>query len=218
MGAPRPRGDAKLETLDARSRKIETLDAHRGNNNNRHHHGGQGIHTRNMYSLLDEGEEEILCGMCGGAEEKGGWVKVTAVMDSGSAENALPEGLVDFIPTMPSPGSRAGKVYRGAGGETIPNKGQKTMTVMTAEGQARRSCWQVCTVTRPLMSAAKTAAAGNIVHLDGENPHIKNKRTGETTKLRKEGNVFVLDFWVQRPAWQGTRPKPNAAAGFNRQG
>lgn len=180
--------------------------------------GGQGISTHNMFSLLDDSEEEVMCGMCGGPEEKGGWVKVTAVMDSGSAENALPEGLVDFIPTVPSPGSRTGKVYRGAGGEMIPNKGQKIMTVTTAEGQKRKSRWQVCPVTRPLMSAAKTAAAGNFVHLDENNPHIKNKRTGEITKLRKEGNVFALDFWVKRPAEHCARPGPVETSGFGRQG
>eukprot|EP00972_Heterocapsa_arctica_P056980 8407643-Heterocapsa_arctica.AAC.1 len=71
-----------------------------------------------------------------------GWVKVMAVVDSGSAENTLPPSAVPFISTVPSEGSRAGKVYRGAGGEPIPNQGQNILVIQTLECQSRRSNWQ----------------------------------------------------------------------------
>ena len=151
------------------------------------------------FNLLTYSGEETMAAMANGLEEKQGWTKTTAVVDSGSAENAIPERALEFVPTTPSPGSRAGKVYRGAGGEPIPNKGQKVVVVKTAEGQKRRTTWQVCPVTRPLMSVAKMAKAGNSVHLAENNPHIKNTKTGEVTKLRKEGNVFVVDLWVKVP-------------------
>eukprot|EP00972_Heterocapsa_arctica_P101045 14893248-Heterocapsa_arctica.AAC.1 len=60
------------------------------------------------FNLLTEDREE----MCSVTEDHGdakGWVKVTAVVDSGSAENALPPSAVPFISTVPSAGSRAGK-------------------------------------------------------------------------------------------------------------
>ena len=56
------------------------------------------------------------------------------------------------------------------------------------------------------MSVARCTAAGNQVHLAEVNPHIKNLRTGEITKLRKGGNVFVIDFWVKVPSPPTVRP------------
>eukprot|EP00972_Heterocapsa_arctica_P024444 3606749-Heterocapsa_arctica.AAC.1 len=62
------------------------------------------------------------------------------------------------------------------------------MVIKTQEGQSRRSNWPVCPVTRPLMRVARITAAGNRVYFDDKNPHVKNLKTGEITKLRKEGN------------------------------
>ncbi len=73
------------------------------------------------------------------------------------------------------------------------------MVIKTQEGQIRGVKWQVCHVTQPLMSVARIVAAGNHVHLGEKDPHIMDLRTGETTKQRKEGNVFVIDFWVRKP-------------------
>ena len=129
----------------------------------------------------------------------GKWVRVAAVVDSGAVESAMPVEVLPEIATEPSPGSKQGKVYRCAGGTEIPNLGQKKFTLKTAEGQSRVSCWQVCPVRRPLLSVAQMNKVGNAVVLDDENPHIKHKRTGEITKLRKQGNVFVLDFWALAP-------------------
>ena len=76
-------------------------------------------------------------------------------------------------------------------------KGQKRVTVRTSEGQTRRVNWEVCKVNRALMSVALITASGNIVHLAEQSPHIKNIKTGQVTKLRKERNVFVIDLWVK---------------------
>ena len=124
-------------------------------------------------------------------------------MDSGAAENATPAEALPFIPTAPSPGSKAGKIYRGAAGEPIPNQGQKHVAVRTSEGQARKSTWQICPVTRPLTSVARCTAAGNVVHLEEANPRVVNVKTGETTRLRKEGNAFVVDLLGAGPDGAG---------------
>ncbi len=47
------------------------------------------------------------------------------------------------------------------------------------------------------MSVAKITQAGNDVYLSAKDPHIKNVRTGQKTKLRKEGKVYVIDLWVK---------------------
>ena len=59
------------------------------------------------------------------------------------------------------------------------------------------------------MSVARMVDAGNVVHFDDENPHIINKKTGEITNLRREGNVFVVDLWhMVPPAGSGGTGSP----------
>ena len=58
----------------------------------------------------------------------------------------------------------------------------------------------------------RLAKAGNVVRIGAEKAHIYNIATKKTTYLRKEGNVFMLDFWVWKPSGDG------ALSGFTRQG
>ena len=73
--------------------------------------------------------------------------------------------------------------------------------------------WEVCPVKRPLLSLVKLAKAGNVVKIGAEHAHILNLATKKVTKLRKEGNVFMLDFWVWKP-----HSKMDGKPGFTRQG
>ena len=54
-----------------------------------------------------------------------------------------------------------------------------------------------------MMSVSKMTKAGNDVRFTDSQPHIHNVKTGERTKLRKEGNIFVVDLWVKLPAPPG---------------
>ena len=156
------------------------------------------------FHLLEEGEEEVQDAL--NACTEAGWVKITAVVDSGAVDNVLPEEELEFVPLAESERSKSGRGFRGPAGEPIPARGQRTTVVKTAEGQARRTKWQVCPVKRPLMSVAKLTEAGNSVHLLRKSPHILNEKTGEKTALRIEGNVYVVDLWVQK----APSPMPSA--------
>ena len=70
----------------------------------------------------------------------------------------------------------------------------------TDEGQSRRIVWEVCPVKRPLLTVAKITKAGNQVYLDEDKAFVKNNKTGQITNLRRERNVWMLDFRVRRPA------------------
>ena len=63
------------------------------------------------------------------------------------------------------------------------------------EGHKRRMRWTVANVRRPLIAATSIAEAGNEIIL-GKNPRIVNCKTGQITKLRKEGGVYVVDIWI----------------------
>ena len=132
-----------------------------------------------------------------------GWVKITAVVDSGAGDNVLPQKELPFIPLAPTARSKAGRGFCGPSGEPIKNFGQKRVDVRTTEGQARATTWQVANVRRPLMSVSKMTKAGNDVRFNDKTPHIHNLKTGEKTVMRKEGNIFVVDLWVRLPRTPG---------------
>ena len=50
--------------------------------------------------------------------------------------------------------------------------------------------------------------------LSHEDPHILNKKTGEITKLRREGNVYVVDLWIKvlHPARSNASAKSDSKA------
>ena len=166
------------------------------------------IEVSNQFQCLDcESEAGVM--VVSGQDSKG-WVKVTAAMDSGAVDHVFPVDILPEIALEESPLSKAGKGYVSATSEDIPNKGQKKLRMKTREGQTRGMIVQVAPVRKPLLSAAKMNEAGNDVNLAGKNPHILNTKTGEVTKLRREGRTYLLDLWV----WTGS--KSQGASVFTR--
>ena len=159
-----------------------------------HIHGG-------MFGLLTGDDEDNNTELLNVDDkvDKDGWRKIVAVVDSGAGENVIPKNLIDFVPIMATARSMSGKGFQGAGGEHIANHGEQQISFRTKEGQVRKTTWQVADVRRPLMSVSKMAAAGNEVVLNGKDPRVTNLRTKEVTQIRREGNVYVLDLWVQVP-------------------
>ena len=60
------------------------------------------------------------------------WTRIRTVMDSGAAESVGPPSMAPEVPIRESPGSLAGRAYIAAGGERLPNMGQKVLTVVTS--------------------------------------------------------------------------------------
>ena len=53
-----------------------------------------------------------------------GWKRVSAIMDSGSAESAAPEDIARSVPLVETEGSRQGQTYHTADGGVVKNKGE----------------------------------------------------------------------------------------------
>ena len=73
------------------------------------------------------------------------------------------------------------------------------MTINTGEKQMRNSTWQIAPVKRPLLSVSKLNDAGNDVIFSKKNPRIINEKTGQTTKILRNGNIFVIDVGIFVP-------------------
>ena len=86
----------------------------------------------------------------------------------------------------------------------------RTMVALTSENQWRKIPWEVCPVKRPLLSATKLAKNGHVLTIKDKEAWIHHTQTGERSKLRREGNVWMLDLWIRKP--------PEREGGFTRQG
>ena len=82
---------------------------------------------------------DMILGQVADDRTKRGMVKISAVVDSGAEANALPENMIQWILLKPSSASKSGKIFRGAGGDPIPARGERSVIGRTDEGQSRGS-------------------------------------------------------------------------------
>ena len=83
-------------------------------------------------------------------------------------------------------------MYTAANGEIMPNRGKKVLKVITREGQTKTMNMQVTDVNKALMSVARICDAGHTVVFKPEGGVIRNNKTGDETKFRRENNVYRM--------------------------
>ena len=119
------------------------------------------------------------------------WITV----DSGASENVIPEMAPQFQ-VKPSQGSREGVRYVTANGETMANRGEKDVKVMTSEGHWCLLKMQVTDVKKPLMSVARICDAGHRVVFTKDGGSIQHEVSGQTTKFKRVDNVYRLKVGI----------------------
>ena len=77
-------------------------------------------------ALWDDDNDMILVQVADNRTKKGN-VKISAVVDSGAEANALPANMMQWIPLKPSGASMSGKIFRGAGRDPIPARGERRL-------------------------------------------------------------------------------------------
>ena len=125
-----------------------------------------------------------------------GWQLFESIVDSGSAENVIPVNAVNHVPLEESPGSRSGQVFHSADGGVIRNQGQRTVPMMTDEGDQCFGRYQVGAVTKPLTAVSKITDQGNAVVFQQDGGYIYNLESGRCTWFPRERGVYVLRTWV----------------------
>ena len=125
-----------------------------------------------------------------------GWRRVSAIMDSGSAECVAPENIARNIPLMETEASRQGQTYHTADGGVIKNKGEKTVMMYSEDGDQFRARYQITDVTRPLNSISRVCDQGNNVLFTKTGGWIINHESGRYTWFPREHGVYVLQSWV----------------------
>ena len=124
-------------------------------------------------------------------------------MDSGSADNVMPLRLVRKRGKVRSSAAqRAGVHYVTASNTRIPNKGETDFKFKTKEGRPVSWCFQVAEVNKMLASVSDRVDAGCRVTYDKDMTTgidlstVYDKNTGETIKMRRDNNVWVVDAYI----------------------
>ena len=135
------------------------------------------------------------------------------VLDSGAAEHVTDDADVPGYKVEPSWGSRHGKGFIAANGAKIANKGQVTLSLVTSDGQAIDSTFQVCETNKPLWSVGKICDAGCKVIFEPTKAEVIKCSTGKTVCAfqRNGGGLYVASLKL-------TKLKDAAKTTFARQG
>ena len=126
-------------------------------------------------------------------------------VDSGAADNVMPRRLLrgKASRVRPSEASIKGVCYVAADDGRIPNEGEADLPFETLEGNKHNWTFQIAEVNKVLASVSSLVDTGNRVIFDKDEESgadisfIVNKKTGASTKLRRERNVWVLDAWIE---------------------
>ena len=103
----------------------------------------------------------------------------------------------------PSEAWIAGVHYVACSNGRIPNEGEAEMEFTTQEGHDHRWTFQIAEVNKVLAAVSSLVDAGHRVVFDRDpitkldTSFIIHKQSGNSTKLRRERNVWVVDAWIE---------------------
>lgn len=127
------------------------------------------------------------------------WVKIESVVDSGAAESVQPANMVPWVPMVESEGSRRGQTYTSAGGERLPNLGEKKLSVLTPDGRPASARYQCADVTRALSAVSQMCDQGNRVVFEQHGGYLENLHDGTQTHFKRVNNVYIMELYVEKP-------------------
>jgi len=152
------------------------------------------------------------------------WVKVDAVMDSGSVVTIGAMDHVDPTTVKESPASKAGMNYTAADGGNIKNIGEGDVVSRSEDGTEVRFKAQIGDkMTRLLIAIQRAVEAGNMV-VFGSTPEaikklakmatdgkevpenlIMQKKSGTINTIKKKDGLYVYPLWIKKKINKGTK-------------
>ena len=174
---------------------------------------------------LHKGLSDQIFGMDWRSEHEGNWLRVDAVIDSGAAKPVAPSHMAPSHQIEPSPGSKAGNKFSAANGAPLPNLGQQLLSMYTDGGMETSVLFQLCDVTRPLLSVSAICDYCNRVVFGRGGGIIYNLDTGLEIPFARQGGIYSIGLWVcdkgsaavPASASAGAQGGQAASSGFTRQ-
>ena len=125
-------------------------------------------------------------------------------VDSGAADPVMPRRMVRgrHNAIKPSAGSKAGVHYVAADNARIRNEGEAAFNFTTAEGNEESWTFQIAAVNKVLCAVSYLVDHRMRVIFDQDEKtgvdtsHIFNKKTGSTTKMKRERNVWTIEAFI----------------------
>ena len=124
-------------------------------------------------------------------------------IDSGAADNVMPRRFLRGKEEVrPSPASEAGVHYVVANNGSIPNEGEADFRFQTQDGRSMSWLFQIAEVNKTLAAVSALVDAGHRVTFDKDDAtgldtsFITHKATGNSIRMRRERNVWVIDAYV----------------------
>ena len=129
-------------------------------------------------------------------------------IDSGAGQSAINPADVPEYALQPSEGQAKGQHFVGAGGERLPNLGQKTVPLMLADGTAAAATFQAAKVRKPLMAVSASCDQGQLIMFDNDLSCMINRDSPEGREIRRLAKQCVAKTCFERrngvytlPAW-----------------
>ena len=120
---------------------------------------------------------------------------IEAAVDSGAGVTIMPEEMCSDHP-IDSDGS--GIEYNAAGGQTVTDKGQRKLQVVTEKWQQRSMKSRVGPVRRMLLAASDLVDHGNRVVLQKNGSYVEHIGTKQRTPLNRANGIFLMKLWVKK--------------------
>ena len=125
-------------------------------------------------------------------------------VDSGGADPVMPRRMFRGRNNQirPSAGSKAGVHHIAADNARIRNEGEAALNFTTAEGNKESWTFQIAAVNAVLCAVSYLVDHRMRVIFDQDEKtgvdtsHIFNKKTGTTTKMKRERNVWTTEAFI----------------------
>ena len=129
--------------------------------------------------------------------EKGSWIKVDSVVDSGASAPVAPPSMAPGAPIRPSEGSKRGQKYTSASKHKLANLGEQLLQACTEEGEPTEVLFQIADVSRPLVSVSAICEMGNRVIFGRSGGVVQSLTTGIETPFYKRNGIYILSMWLK---------------------
>ena len=96
-----------------------------------------------------------------------------------------------------SPERRAGRNFAVANGAPLPNLGEQMLSMVTDECMETPVLFQLCDVTRPLLSVSAICDYGNRVIFGRSGGIIHNVETGLEIPFARQDGIYSIRLWLQ---------------------
>ena len=134
------------------------------------------------------------------------WQCIETSVDSGVSDTVGPLDLAEWLPLVPSEGSKRGQPWKAVGGEVPPNHGEKRVIGLTEEGHEVSTVYQIAEECQALGSVARMCDKDNRVAFESDGGYIMNLADGRCAQFERHENVHVMSTWVRGSKTSFQRP------------